>query len=77
MELGPIPGIRAIGPRVREAVMPAPSIVGVDRGAQPGDRIVQRANRKGAGAEENAEEEPVIDGEAGEEEAEKSVDYFA
>ncbi|MGA3033006.1 MAG: hypothetical protein ABSD70_06960 [Terracidiphilus sp.] len=78
MEIAPIPGIRALGPvRVRPAASQAPAIFDIDRSEKPGDQIVQRSGRKGAGAEEDAEDEIAGEIEAGEEETPKSVSYFA
>jgi len=84
MELSPIPGIRAL-PAVRapQADTRAPAIFDIDASAKPGDGREQRNGRKGAGAEENEEDELLLEGksEASSEEQEGSparqVDYFA
>jgi len=79
MELSPIPGIRAVSAvRPRTEGLQAPSIFDVDRSEKPAERNVQRADRKASGAEEDAEEELMAKAdEPDEEEAGKSVDYFA
>jgi len=80
MEISPIPGINAVGAvRARAEGLQAPSIFDIDQSEKPADRSVQRVDRKASGAEENAEDELMVEGEseAGEEEIQKSVDYFA
>jgi len=79
MGIGPIPGIRALGAVTSErADWKPPAIFDIDGAAKPGDGIVERSGRKAAGAEENEEDELGLEGgsEAGQEAAEKSVDYF-
>jgi hypothetical protein len=79
MEIGPIPGIRALGAiDGRRKVVEAPAVFDVDGAARPGDGVVMRTGRKGEGAEEDEgdperEEEIQIDGD----EASSSVNYFA
>ena len=80
MEISPIPGINAVGAvRARPEGLQAPSIFDIDQSEKPADRSVQRVDRKASGAEENAEDELMMEGESepGEEETQKSVDYFA
>ncbi len=78
MEIAPIPGIRAVGAlRVRPEGLQAPSIFDIDQPEKPADRGVQPAGRKASGAEDDAEDEPLVNGEPAEEETQKSVDYFA
>jgi len=80
MEIAPIPGIRAVSAvRARAEGLQAPSIFDIDQSEKPADRGVQRVDRKAAGAEEDAEDESMAEGEseAGDEETQKSVDYFA
>jgi hypothetical protein len=80
MEIGPIPGIRAIGAvRAQRTDWQPPAIFDIDGAARPGDGVVQRTGREAAGAEEGEDEEPMTEdeSEAGGEAAEKKVDYFA
>ena len=80
MEIGPIPGIRAIGAvRAERADSQPPAIFDIDGPAKPGDGIVQRTGRKASGAEEGEDDELMVEdeSESNEEAAEKSVDYFA
>ena len=79
MEIAPIPGIRGVSAvRARPEGLQAPSIFDIDRSEKPGDQIVQRIAKKATGAEEDTEDELMeSDGEADDEEAQKSVDYFA
>jgi len=78
MEIAPIPGIRAVGAvRVRPEGLRAPSIFDVDRSERPADQMVQRTGRKASGAEEDADDELLATNEPDDEEARKSVDYFA
>ncbi len=80
MELGPIPGIRAV-PAVaaRQADVRAPAIFDIDASARPGDGGGQQGGRKAAGAEEDDElrvgDEP--DTEAPEERQPGRIDTFA
>jgi len=80
MEIAPIPGIRAVRPdRPRPAASQAPAVFEIDRPEKPGDRTVQSSGRKGAGAEEDADDGLATEGEMedGGEETPKSVNYFA
>jgi hypothetical protein len=77
MEIGPIPGIRAlnaVGPR--RADWQGPAVFDIDGSAKPGDAIAQTRMIKAAGAEEDGEDE-LIEAEPTEEDGRKSVDYFA
>jgi hypothetical protein len=74
MEIGPIPGIRALGAvSARRADWQGPAVFDIDGSAKPGDGNVQTAAKKAAGAEEDAEDKLVED----ENEPQKSVDCFA
>jgi hypothetical protein len=79
MEIGPIPGIRALGVvEARRKILEPPAIFDIDGSAKPGDGAVERTGRKAAGAE--GEEDDLNSeegGERGEEDPQKSVDYFA
>jgi hypothetical protein len=78
MEIGPVPGIRAIGaPRAERAEWQSPAVFDINAAAKPGDGIVQRTGRKAAGAEEDDDLISEDESETGEETAEKNVDYFA
>ena len=76
MEIAPIPGIRAL-PAVKapQADFRPPEVFDVEGSARPGDGEGQRHGRKAAGAEENEQDDLMLDAEA-EGEA-PSVDYFA
>ena len=83
MEIGPIPGIRAL-PAVRapQAEMRAPAIFDIDASSRPGDDAERRSRRKAAGAEESEEDEFAPEGEAAggadlEDAPARQVDYFA
>lgn len=84
MEIGPVPGIRGI-PAVtaRRAEMQPPAVFDIDASAKPEEDGGQRSGRKAAGAEENEEDERMLDGEleAGDDAPETAgkgrVDYFA
>jgi len=81
MEIGPIPGIRALD-AVRRGDLRAPAVFDIDAAAKPGDGSERRNDRKAAGAEENEEDDLMQDGEMesgeGKEEVRvRSVDYFA
>jgi len=57
MELGPIPGVRALpAVRTRPSDLRPPAIFEVDAAARPGDGGGQQNGRKAAGAEENGDE---------------------
>ncbi len=84
MEIGPIPGIRAL-PAVKAppAELRPPALFEVDPSAKPGDGSEQGGGRKAAGAEENDEDDLMLEGEAEhgpeapDEVPAKQVDYFA
>jgi hypothetical protein len=81
MEIGPIPGIRALGvvvaaPRNSRA----PMIFDIDASAKPGDGEGQGNGRKAAGAEEDDEDDLMVDAEVepgNEARAARGIDYFA
>jgi hypothetical protein len=78
MEIGPIPGIRALGAvGTRRAEWSGPAVFDIDGSAKPGDGNVLTRARKAAGAEEDGEDELELESEPGEEDGGKSVDYFA
>jgi hypothetical protein len=80
MEIGPIPGIRAIGAlRAERADWQTPAILDIEAGAKPGDGIVQRTGRKAAGAEEEEDDELDLEdrNEAASETPARNIDYFA
>ncbi|MGA9062914.1 MAG: hypothetical protein WB341_14770 [Terracidiphilus sp.] len=84
MEIGPIPGIRAL-PEVKapQADLRPLAIFDIDPSAKPGDGREQRSGKKAAGAEESEAEDLTLEGglergpEATEEVPAKQVDYFA
>jgi hypothetical protein len=84
MEIGPIPGIRAV-PAIKagRAGLQPPTIFDVDSSARPGDGNGQGNVRKAAGAEENDENDftPGMESKPEDEEqddlAKQKVDYFA
>lgn len=79
VEIGPIPGIRALGAvGARRRVLEPPAIFDIDGSAKPGDGVVERAGRQAAGAEEDEDERLLDDEDSLEgDDAQKSVDYFA
>ncbi|MGB7265253.1 MAG: hypothetical protein WBC92_07045 [Terracidiphilus sp.] len=84
MEIGPIPGIRALpAVRGRQTVFRPPAVFDIDGSAKPGEGGGQRNGRKAAGAEESDEDDFTFDGEmepGGEAQGEiraQRVDYFA
>ncbi len=84
MEIGPIPGIRALGAvRASHADLRPPTVFDIDGAAKPGDGAGQQDRRKATGAEENDDDELTLEGdtEVGAQAAEVvptgSVDYFA
>jgi hypothetical protein len=81
VEIGPIPGIRALGAvSGQRRVLDPPAVFDIDGSAKPGDGAVQRANLKGEGAEEDDKDDLNLESEGddeGEGSAKGSVDYFA
>ncbi len=84
MEISPIPGIRAFpAVRAQQGDFRPPAIFDIDASAKPGDGGGQRSSRKAAGAEEDGEEDLLLDGEiepgdeAMEDAPARQVDYFA
>jgi hypothetical protein len=77
MEIAPIPGIRAL-PAVKapQADFRPPEIFELEGSARPGDGEGQQAGRKAAGAEENDQDDLMLDAEA-EPDGASGVDYFA
>jgi hypothetical protein len=62
MEIGPVPGIRALQVvRVPSADAKPPAIFDIDASAKPGDGGGSRSGRKAAGAEEDEEDDLTID----------------
>jgi hypothetical protein len=83
MEIGPIPGIRVL-PAVRapQGNLRPPEVFELEGPARPGDGEGQRGGRKASGAEENDEDELMLESEAEsggttEVDSSRSVDYFA
>jgi len=66
MEIGPIPGIRAV-PAVRtpQGGIQPPAVFDIDASAKPGDADERRSGRKAAGAEENEQEDRLLADEMG------------
>ena len=84
MELGPIPGIRALpAVRIPQADFRPPSVFDIDGSAKAGEGGGQQNERKAAGAEENDEDDLMFGGEmepGGDVQIEfraGRVDYFA
>jgi hypothetical protein len=78
MEIGPISGVRALGAvTARRTDWHGPAVFDIDGSAKPGDGNVQTRAMKAAGAEEDGEDELVVESAPGEESGGKSVDYFA
>jgi hypothetical protein len=82
MEIAPIPGIRAL-PAVKapQGDFRPPEVFDIEGSARPGDSEGQRNGRKASGAEENDEDDLMVDAEAesggGAEDSSSRVDYFA
>lgn len=84
MEIGPIPGIRALpAVKARQGNFRAPEVFDIEGSARPGDGEEQRGGRKASGAEENDDDEMMLEAEtesdvdAREELPARNVDYFA
>jgi hypothetical protein len=82
MEIAPIPGIRAL-PAVRapQGNFRPPEVFDLEGSARPGDGEERRGGRKASGAEENDEDDLMLEAEssadAREEFPARNVDYFA
>ena len=77
MEIAPIPGIRAVATvKAPRAEFRPPEIFDIEASARPGDDQGQRQGRKAAGAEEDEEDDPMLDA-TNESGGTSSVDYFA
>ncbi len=77
MEIAPIPGIRALSAvKAPRAEFRPPEIFDIEGSARPGDDQGQRQGRKAAGAEEDEEDDLMLDA-ANESGGTSSVDYFA
>jgi hypothetical protein len=82
MEIAPIPGIRAL-PAVKapQGDFRPPEVFDIEGSARPGDGDRQRGGRKASGAEENDEDDLMLEAEtesdAEAEEGSLQVDYFA
>jgi len=83
MEIAPIPGIRGL-PAVKapQGDFRPPEVFDLDGAARPGDSDRQRGGRKASGAEENDEDDLMLEAETepGETlgaDSARSVDYFA
>jgi hypothetical protein len=84
MEIGPIPGIRALSAvKAPTANLRPPAVFDIDPSAKPSDGREQGSGRKAAGAEENEEDDLMLEGEtersaeAPDEVPGRQVDYFA
>ncbi len=84
MEIAPIPGIRALpAVKPRQADFRPPEVFDITGSAKPQDGSGQRGARRAAGAEENEEDELMVEGESSrdgdvlEEDAGGNIDYFA
>jgi len=84
MEIAPIPGIRAMpNVKAQQRDFRPPAIFDIDASAKPGEGGGQRSSRKAAGAEEDGEDDQLLDGEmepggeALEDAPARQVDYFA
>ena len=84
MEIAPIPGIRAMpAVKAQQGDFRPPAIFDIDASAKPGEGGGQRSSRKAAGAEEDGEDDQLLDGEmepggeALEDAPARQVDYFA
>ena len=65
MEIGPVPGVRALpAVRTREADLRPPAIFDIEGSARAGDGAGQGNRRKAAGAEEDDEDEFSVEEEA-------------
>ena len=82
MGIAPIPGIRALtSAKAPQGDFRPPEVIDIEGSARPGDDDRQRGGRKASGAEENdendlmleAETEPGAEAEGGS----RQVDYFA
>ena len=82
MGIASIPGIRAL-PSVNtpEGDFQPPEVIDIEGSARPGDGDRQRGGRKASGAEENDEDELMLEAEAEPgaepEDGSRQVDYFA
>lgn len=82
MGITPIPGIRTL-PAVKapQGEFSPPEVLDIDGSARPGDGDGQRGGRKGSGAEENDEDDLMLEPEtepgAEAEGGSRQVDYFA
>jgi hypothetical protein len=83
MEIGPLPGMRALpAARSSQGNLRPPEVLDIEGSAKPGDGERQGGGRKNSGSEENEEDdlmpeaETESDGTSGEDSA-HTVDYFA
>jgi hypothetical protein len=75
MEIAPIPGIRALtAVKAPRAEFRPPEIFDIEGSAGAGDDQGQRQGRKAAGAEEDDEDDLMLDADA---QGTLAVDYFA
>ena len=85
MEISPIPGIRALpAVKAQQGDFRPPAIFDIDASAKPGEGGGQRSSRKAAGAEEDGEDDLMLDGRDGARRrsarrgsAARQVNYFA
>jgi len=84
MEIAPIPGIRAMpAVKAQQEDFRPPAIFDIDASAKPGEGGGQRSSRKAAGAEEDGEDDQLLEGEMEpggevlEDAPARQVDYFA
>jgi hypothetical protein len=82
MEIAPIPGIRALPvAKAPQGDYRPPEVIDIEGSARPGDGEGQRNGRKASGAEENDEDDLMLDAEMESggraEDSSSRVDYFA
>ena len=80
MGIAPIPGIRALpSPKAAQPDFRLPEVFDIEGSARPGDDQGQRNGRKAAGAEENEQDDLILDAEnnEGQEASSGHVDFFA
>ena len=82
MEIGSIPGLRIVPSlNVPQGDLQPPEVIDIEGSARPGDGDRQRGGRKASGAEENEEDDLMLDAEAepgaGAEDPSQKIDYFA
>jgi hypothetical protein len=82
MEISPISGIRTLPTmKAPQGDFRPPEVFDIEESARPGDGDRQRSGRKASGAEENDEDDLMLDAETesggGAEDSSSGIDYFA